>query len=108
MILFYWKFFFRLVKENQIAEAEHVAYQLQVETLQKTINDQKYDIASLNEKIEDERHKHEEEKKKIETELKAVSRGFIVLCNVINLVNKKDATNVNYWLHYYFKLFICE
>lgn len=69
-----------------MAEAEHVAYQLQVETLQKIINDQKFDITSLNEKIKDERHKHEEEKKEIETELKSVSQGFIILCYVCLLL----------------------
>lgn len=89
----------KLVKKNQMAEAEHVAYQLQVETLQKIINDQKFDITSLNEKIKDERHKHEEEKKEIETELKSVRKKYqyIMSENEVSVMRyvKNESTLIN-------------
>lgn len=68
---------FRLRKETYIADAEHVAYQIQVESLQKIVEDQRREIQAMRESIILTKEKHDAEiqtlSNKFENELKSVS-----------------------------------
>jgi flagellar biosynthesis chaperone FliJ len=62
----------RLRKESQIAEAEHFAYQVQVETLQKLVDEQRERIKILTLQLENEMKNYAKEKKNLDVELKSV------------------------------------
>lgn len=72
--------YYRLQKESYIADAEHVAYQIQVESLQKTVEDQKREIQAMRESILLEKEKHDADiqtlSNKYENELKSVSINY--------------------------------
>lgn len=65
-------------KENRRSEAEHLAYQVQVESLEKAITEQKEAIEQLSQKVAEKDECWEREKKelhdKYETELSVVSK----------------------------------
>ena len=64
---------FRLLKERQIIEAEHLAYQVQIDSLQKLVDEQRARIKALSSQLEIEIQKYTKEKKQFDDELKSVS-----------------------------------